>query len=70
MAGKDTKAALLLALAPKEGDESTEKSAETESGGDPTGEDILAAISDKDPDALKSAIRRLVLSCMTEEESD
>ena len=69
--GKDTKAALLLALAPKEG-KSPVESGERESEGDDesTGRDILDAISEDDPKALYGALRRLVMSCMSEEDSE
>lgn len=67
MAGKDTKAALLLALAPKgkipEGDEGESSGGDDEA----TGQDILDAIDENNPKELYSALRRLVMSCMSEE---
>jgi hypothetical protein len=67
MAGKDTKAALLLALDPKEGD-SPVKSGESE--GDADAEDLASAIRDKDGAALKAVIRRIAMSCMSEESDE
>jgi hypothetical protein len=69
MAGKDTKAALLLALAPKEGD-SPVKSGEDESEGDTDSEDLAAAMRDKDGAALKAVIRRIAMGCMSEESDE
>jgi len=66
MAGKDTKAALLLALTPKEGGKSPVKSGEDEPEGDDA-TDLMSAIADKDGAALKAVIRRIALSCMAEE---
>lgn len=68
MAGKDTKAALLLALAPKgkpEGDEG-----ETESKGDDDAKDLEAAMAEGDGAALKAVIRRIAMSCMSEEDAE
>ncbi len=69
MAGKDTKAALLLALAPKEGDTPV-KSGESEGEGDTDAEDLTNAIKDRDGAALKAVIRRIAMSCMSEEEPE
>jgi len=69
MAGKDTKAALLLALAPKEGS-SPVKPGDSEAGGDTDSEDLSAAIRDKDGAALKAVIRRIAMSCMSEEDAE
>lgn len=67
MAGKDTKAALLLALAPKEG-KSPAESGEGESGGDSDAADLTDAIKNRDGAALKDIIRRIAMSCMSEED--
>jgi len=68
MAGKDTKAALLLALAPKGGDGPAEEGGEKES--DTDAEDLTNAIKDRDGAALKDIIRRIAMSCMSEEDSE
>jgi hypothetical protein len=69
MAGKDTKAALLLALAPKEG-KSPVESGEDESEGDDDAKDLESAMAEGDGAALKAVIRRIAMSCMSEEDSE
>ena len=69
MAGKDSKAALLLALSPKEGSSPVE-SGEGETESDSDAEDLTAAIKDRDGAALKAIIRRIAMGCMSEEESE
>ena len=66
MAGKDTKAALLLALAPKGKSEGAESETESK-GGDDDAKDLEAAMAEGDGAALKAVIRRIAIACMNEE---